>query len=451
MPGPAEENQTPEDWEAQRKRDAAATSYTPPGATIVQPGQPVPAAPPPAAAAPAANPANPQDGFKQGNSPGQPIFTQDAVSAPMKGIAGDWFGIQDEDGFVKYHGNVINDPNAAANRDRLNTMIDTVGATRPNISVGGPNFGNANAARGFALDTRGQQQQLIGQLQNAAAGNGPSVAQTQLQLATDKNMQQSLALASSGHGNAGLRMRQAQDARASTSQDAAAQSALIKAQEQQAAQAQLGQVLGTTRTQDMGQQGADQSQALSASQLQLQQETAAQQAQQQLSDLQQKYIAMGMSADQAAYQAKVDQAQFLTQSEIQQEAARNGVAIQSGQAGEKAAAAGIGAAATIAAAAFSDERVKTDIHDGGDKVEGFLETIGTHAYKYKKPKMALRGEGEFVSPMAQELERTELGKSMVRDTPEGKVVDYGKGFGTMLATMAHLHRKVKALEASAHA
>lgn len=95
-------------------------------------------------------------------------------------------------------------------------------------------------------------------------------------------------------------------------------------------------------------------------------------------------------------------------------------------------------------AVLSDEKFKTGIKDGGDKVDKFLDSIKAYAYKYKEGVDA--PEGEHVSPMAQDLEKSSMGKDMVENTPEGKVVDYGRGFGAMLAAQAHLNERLNKLE-----
>lgn len=48
--------------------------------------------------------------------------------------------------------------------------------------------------------------------------------------------------------------------------------------------------------------------------------------------------------------------------------------------------------------------------------------------------------------MAQELEKSAVGDSMVEDTPDGKMVNYGKGFGAVLAAQAHLNERLNKLE-----
>lgn len=80
-----------------------------------------------------------------------------------------------------------------------------------------------------------------------------------------------------------------------------------------------------------------------------------------------------------------------------------------------------------------------------EKLKGFLDNLKATKYQYKDEKW---GAGDHVSPMAQDLEKSDLGKQMVVDTPQGKMVDYGKGFGYMLAAQAHNHRRLGDLEAA---
>ncbi len=103
--------------------------------------------------------------------------------------------------------------------------------------------------------------------------------------------------------------------------------------------------------------------------------------------------------------------------------------------------AGIGAIATIGAAAASDVNVKEDFADPAPAIEEFLQSAEPSEYSYK-PNTPLGGEGRYVSPMAQNLEQSQIGRSMVVETPTGKVVDYGKSFGAILGTLSHLNKKL---------
>lgn len=97
---------------------------------------------------------------------------------------------------------------------------------------------------------------------------------------------------------------------------------------------------------------------------------------------------------------------------------------------------------------FSDRRVKKNVRPASD-VDSMLERLKSYEYEYKDPDKPLRGRGRHISVMAQDLEKSELGREMVHDTPEGKVVNYGKGLGTMLAAIARVHERVSDLEGSA--
>jgi len=95
------------------------------------------------------------------------------------------------------------------------------------------------------------------------------------------------------------------------------------------------------------------------------------------------------------------------------------------------------------AMAMSDEDMKKEVSSGNADIQGFLDAIKAHKYSYKDKS---DGEGQFVSPMAQELEKTPVGESMVEDTPRGKMVDYGRGFGAVLAAQAYLNERLNKLE-----
>lgn len=90
-----------------------------------------------------------------------------------------------------------------------------------------------------------QQQKLVAQLQERAAGRGPSAAQATLQAGNDRAIQSAMAMAGSarGGGLAGAQLG-AVNAGTQATQGAANASAGLRAQEQQAATTELGGVLG---------------------------------------------------------------------------------------------------------------------------------------------------------------------------------------------------------------
>jgi hypothetical protein len=260
--------------------------------------------------------------------------------------------------------------------------------------------------------TRNMQMTLIQQLQDQAAGRGPSLAQMQLQKGTDQNMAQAMALGQSqrGAGAAGM-LKGIQGQQAGIAQGMAGDSAMLRLQEQMAAQNALGTQLGGARGQDMGAAQYNAGAANQAGQFNAGQQNTMANANAQ------------RQADAATAQAKLD---------MEREKMLND---QAAKASPMGAIGGI-------LAAFSDERLKKNVKPAGHKLYAFLDKLGSHEYSYKDPKHGT----PRISPMAQELEKSDLGKSMVTEAPEGKQVDYAKGFGTMLASQAALHKRLKKLE-----
>ena len=99
---------------------------------------------------------------------------------------------------------------------------------------------------------------------------------------------------------------------------------------------------------------------------------------------------------------------------------------------------------------FSDRKVKKNIRAakssdlmGTKAIDGFLNDLYAYQYNYKDP---AHGEGKQVGVMAQDLEKSQLGKQMVENTPQGKMVDYGHGLAAILASQANIHSRLKELE-----
>jgi len=111
----------------------------------------------------------------------------------------------------------------------------------------------------------------------------------------------------------------------------------------------------------------------------------------------------------------------------------------------------IGGIATIVAAwlmmPVSDRRAKKKIKPAKTKVQDFLDSLKAYSYEYKKPDSPGARHGEMLGVMAQDLEKTTLGKQFVRDTPHGKLVDMGQGLAAILASQSYLNSRMKRLEA----
>ncbi len=100
--------------------------------------------------------------------------------------------------------------------------------------------------------------------------------------------------------------------------------------------------------------------------------------------------------------------------------------------------------------ASSDKECKQKIDKDDFNPKSFLDALQAYSYEYKNDYKddKLGGEGRFLSVMAQDLEKAgPIGKSMVEVAPEGhKQVNYGKGFGAILAAQAHLNQRLSELE-----
>lgn len=171
---------------------------------------------------------------------------------------------------------------------------------------------------------------------------------------------------------------------------------------------------------------------------------------------------MGLDIGRESAAAKLAEQRGADQMIAAQAAAQRGVALQQNIANQQAAQAQRGqnlsflgslgsAGATIAA---SDENAKTDIKqnkdDASKTISEFMDALKSYTYEYKKgakqPEGKPNPEGEVKSVMAQDLEKTDLGKQMVTDTPDGKVVDYAQGMAPLLAAIAELNKRTKKLE-----
>jgi hypothetical protein len=105
----------------------------------------------------------------------------------------------------------------------------------------------------------------------------------------------------------------------------------------------------------------------------------------------------------------------------------------------------VGAGTT--AAMLSDETEKENIKPAkgsANEIETFMNAIKEYNYNYKNK---ANGTGEKTGVMAQDLEKTAVGKTMVDENGSGqKVVDTNKAIGAILAGMSDLNKKIKKME-----
>jgi hypothetical protein len=310
------------------------------------------------------------------------------------------------------------------------TGAATPGSLQTNL--GPANTGQASLANG-ASQAQSYQTGLLQQLQDQSQGKGLSLAQQQLQAGTDQNLRQQAAVAAGGR-NPGLASYQAAQNQSAAGQQMAGQASQARLAEQLQAQQQLAGLSSGMRQQDigLGEFNAQQQQQMGLANMGAQNQFGLQQGQMSQQALQ--YYNALMSGQLGSYNQYMYGA---AQQQAQQDAAMKQAVLGGAM---NAGSAGLGLLT-------SDEQAKTDVQPGAPLVRDMLDQLKAHDYEYKDPKQPGADEGRHVSVMAQELEKSELGRRLVKETPTGKQVDYGRGLGTMLAALADMNARVKEIEA----
>lgn len=247
----------------------------------------------------------------------------------------------------------------------------------------------------LADEERRKYDELISAIQG---GGGPSAVDAYTKTQQDRATANAMAMANSARGDVNPAMMQ----RMAMRQAADQQQAIA----QQGSAARQQEALGLTNLYaNLGMQGD-------------------------LANQQAKQNAQGLNANVAL--GNVNAANSVNQANLQSKSNLLGGLIS-----------GAGTALAGPATAASDENLKKNISSGAGEIQEFLDALKAHKYEYKDKQY---GEGEFISPMAQEIEKTPVGESMVENTPKGKMVNYGKGFGAVLAAQAQLNERLKKLE-----
>ena len=94
----------------------------------------------------------------------------------------------------------------------------------------------------------------------------------------------------------------------------------------------------------------------------------------------------------------------------------------------------------------SDKNNKTNISKETvpDELDNFLNALTAYGYEYKQPEKY--GKGPQIGVMAQDLEKSNIGKSLVLNTPEGKMVKASEAFGPMMAGLVRENERINELD-----
>ncbi len=254
------------------------------------------------------------------------------------------------------------------------------------FGIGGPK--KLGTGGSFAMTEQGAkgEEETLKRLRERAAGKGPSITEMQYQKGLEdlKKQQQSAVASARGASNIGLLQRQAMQMGQQANLDIARDVAMAKLAEQRAAEQSI---------------------------------------------LNQAAAQRGVAAQTAASELAAQQAANQT------------------RAGFFGSLAGAGALL-----ARSDKENKKEIKPGNatDAIDQFMNALKSYTYEYKEGQKKEEGtpKGEVTSVMAQDLEKSDIGKQMVIDTPDGKMVNYAQGMAPLFAAIAELNKRTKKLEGS---
>lgn len=331
---------------------------------------------------------------------------------------------------------------------------------------------------GLATNQAGLQQQTS--LTNTGALNTANLTQAQIaaaQATQQAQLQQGASQFNAGQANdAASQQAQLQQAAALANQQAAlGASTTSTTLAQQAAIANSAAQNQTYQTNAQLQQGA----ALQNAQLGTQaaianagNQTSANTSSSQLAN------AVNLANANNQTQAGLTQAQLQTQANIagannqvstnalnqkaQQDLAANQLAA-AGQAGQTSVGAGdvaakfadaeakkeaalLGGLGTAGAALLaSDRREKTDITKAEAEIAEFTSTLKPYAFRYREPEKPGRAPGQRFGIMAQDLEKSAVGRTLVREMEDGtKAIDVPQSIGAILATLSAMNRRIEA-------
>lgn len=219
-----------------------------------------------------------------------------------------------DQGAFKYGGISQNDMRASGERAQNRTGV-------------GVDYGQTNADRGLAMGSRGMTSDAAEMYRQAALGQGPSAAQAQLRAGIDANMAAAMAQGASARGT-GVQRGAAQlasiGAASGANQQAAAQAAMLRAQEQQAGMAGFAQAAQAQRIADLQQMGMSAQQAQYQAQLEDAQRARNDQ-------MQMGYEGLGQQSALANYQGGMAYQTGQAQLQAQANAINSGVAQQNAQ------------------------------------------------------------------------------------------------------------------------
>lgn len=255
-----------------------------------------------------------------------------------------------------------------------------------------------------------QAQQLARMANGQQQGAGELAVQRQVQNALAA--QQAATRNVRGGGNAGLGLLAGARNAAGVGLSGAGQGQQAASQDQWNAMGALSGALGQGRQQDLGLMGTQQ------------------QNNQFNAQAQNERYGQNLNALSANDAQRMQAQQAAMGSTLGQQGLLGGLISAGGQ---------LGGAAIL----HSDENLKTGITDARDDIDDMLSRLQAKSYEYKDQK---HGAGRRAGIMAQDLERSKIGKMIVFEAPDGKALDQNKTISALLASAARLDERLRKVE-----
>jgi hypothetical protein len=252
-------------------------------------------------------------------------------------------------------------------------------------------------------------------LGDQASGQGPSLAEAQLRSSSNRSLAQQLAAAAAARGgNPAALQRQLMRQQGQAGRELGESAAVARLQEAQQARSQQLQALGQAGSIVGGEVGRADAGATQGIGGQFQYGTAPQ------------------TQNLAISQFNAQQRQGADAANQQAQTQMVGGVLEAG--------------ASIAGGLLSDEKMKTKKEDAKKQAKDLLDKLSAKKFQYKEGVQGEESGKDTFGIMAQDLEKSEMGKTLVVETPQGKAVDTRKGFGAVLAAQAELNKRLNKLE-----
>lgn len=98
---------------------------------------------------------------------------------------------------------------------------------------------------------------------------------------------------------------------------------------------------------------------------------------------------------------------------------------------------------------YSDRRLKKKIRRADAEISALLGSIKPYGFEYRDPKKLGVEGGKRFGLMAQDLEKSKAGKTLVHDAPQGKKVDTNRAVLAALAALGNVDKRLKSIERKA--